>query len=179
MKHLIIEGCDGSGKTTLHGQLMQTGQFIPHARASDSLTGPVPALDRWVEIDLDQLDDLFYPLPFMYDRHPLVSEIIYADLRWKNPGLTGKFTDTNWLVETRRQMARQSVLIICQPPYAIVDQAIQTAGRDAHMPGVMENRHTIYKRYQEFVWPGLVIRYDWTRDNFEDLFKTIELEGKN
>lgn len=182
MKNVIIEGCDGSGKTTLIQALMQTGRFVAHARASDSKTGPVPVLDRWVEIDLDQIEEYaeFEGMPvYLYDRHPLVSELIYNDLRWTNPGLKGNFTDPDWVTQMRRRLGEYAVLVICSPPYALVEQVMQTQGRDAHMPGVFENRYTLWTRYQRLVWPGTIIRYDWTRDTPEDLIRTLELEGKN
>jgi hypothetical protein len=177
MDHLIIEGCDGSGKTTLIQQLMETGQYIKHARASTSLGGPVDALDKWVADDVKYLDT-HATTPYIYDRHPLISELIYGDLRENGRGFTGAFQNLMWVAGHQAKMAQQSILVICSPPYSIVDQALVTSGKDAHMPGVFENRHTLYTRYEKFVWPGRVIRYDWTTDTVDVLLSVISKLGK-
>lgn len=174
MKHLIIEGCDGSGKTTLIDQLMETKRFIKHDRASTSLGGPVPDLDLWVGRDLDFLNGRSPSAPFIYDRHPLVSELLYNDLRKKNRGMSGWFRDLPWIVESQRKMAEHAILVICLPPFEYVEKALQATGRDAHMPGVFENRYTLYRRYQAYAWPGTIIRYDWTRENVSDLLGILD-----
>jgi len=180
VKHLIIEGCDGSGKTTLIDQLMQTKQFVKHARASTSLGGPVDSLSDWVDDDLHRLGNwtqVGRP-PFIYDRHPLISELIYADLRKIKRGLTGKFTDVKWIIQAQRQMADHAILVICDPAYAEVERTLQEGGRDSHMPGVFENRYTIFNRYRAFTWPGTVVRYDWTLNTPKNLIETIQkLDG--
>lgn len=173
MKSVIVEGCDGSGKTTLIGHLFATGNYVKHDRASTSLGGPVPDLDIWVGRDLDFLHNRSQGIPFIYDRHPLVSELIYADLREKNRGVKGWFLNPQWIIEAQQRMAEHAILVICSPPYSEVERIMQMQGRDAHMPGVFENRLTIFKRYQAYAWPGTIIRYDRTRNDVSDLIETL------
>jgi hypothetical protein len=174
MNHLIIEGCDGSGKTSLIRELL--GQYVLHPRASDSKTGPVPNLADWVDNDLWRLEHWNGRgmTPYIYDRHPLISELLYADLRWHNRGLAPGFESREWVGKQQRRMADLSILVICSPPYAEVERVMQEQGREAHMPGVFENRFRLWKSYNEFVWPGKVIRYDRTREVPADLIATLE-----
>jgi len=174
MKHLIIEGCDGTGKSTLINQLSSTERYVQHSRASTSTGGPVPDLDGWVRNDLDFLEYKDPLLPFIYDRHPLISELIYADLRTVNRGVSGGFAKLPWIIESQRRMAKLSVLVICSPSFFSVQKAIEASGKDAHMPGVYDNLHAIYSRYERFIWPGRVVRYNWHRDSFTDLLQVVD-----
>ena len=60
--------------------------------------------------------------------------MVYADLRWKNQGLKGQFTDPSWVTEYAKRMAAYSLVVICSPPYEEVERIMQAQGRDAHMP---------------------------------------------
>jgi GTPase SAR1 family protein len=174
MRNVIIEGCDGAGKTTLINTLVQDYGFERHARASHSTTGPVASLRDWVDRDLDWMEEDDFDAPFIYDRHPLISEYIYAPIRWTNPGLADGFIDINWRTNSSQRLARLSILVICSPPYEEVERVLQRQGRDAHLPGVFENRFTIWTSYNTVMWPGTVIRYDRTRNTPKDLMKTLE-----
>jgi len=176
VKHIIIEGCDGAGKTTLITHLMEYLPLVQHARASDSKTGPVPNLSDWIQIDLMQLEERPSDLdPYIYDRHPLISELLYGPIRWHNrTGPLGSFRSREWIVKQQRRMANLSTLVICSPPYEEVERVMQAQGREAHMPGVFENRFTLWTGYNNFTWPGTVIRYDRTRDTAKDLAQTLE-----
>lgn len=172
MKSLIIEGCDGSGKDTLISELLT--KFLPghrlHERASTSLGGPVSNLADWVMRDAANMTGAF---PWIYNRHPLISEPIYAPIRRVNPGLRDDWTSPEWIAEWRRIVGRKTVLVICQPPYAKVVDTIIRQGPDAHMPGVYGNIRRIYMAYNRLVWPGTTIRYDYTVDKPEHLARTL------
>jgi GTPase SAR1 family protein len=177
VKHLIIEGCDGSGKTSLIRNLLENRQsYVIHPRASDSQAGPVPKLAEWVDNDLWKLEGYEGRglIPYIYDRHPLISELLYAPIRWHNRGLASGFESREWVVKQQRRMANLATLVICSPPYEEVERVMQAQGRDAHMPGVFENRFRLWKGYEEFIWPGTVIRYDRTRETPADLITTLE-----
>lgn len=178
-RHLVIEGCDGSGKDSLINRIQADPQFshlVMHPRASTSLGGPVANLDVWVSEDLAHIETVRPKSPaYIYNRHPLISEFIYAPFRQLNPGLSGAFKDQTWVDFQQLRLAAQSVLVITQPPFAEVDRIMIGQGRDAHMPGVTENRFSIYSKYAALVWPGSMIRYNRTRSNYEDLAYTIGL----
>lgn len=179
VRHLIIEGCDGSGKDTLIDQLTQAmPELTQHPRASTSLGGPVASLDEWVERDLWALR-MDHTNRWIYNRHPLISEPIYAPVREVNPGLSGKFRDRNWCMMASETLARRSILVLCAPVLSEVSLNLR-ASIDGHMPGAVENWRHIYEQYERLVWPGTTIRYDYTRDTVQDLMKIISMiiEGK-
>jgi hypothetical protein len=175
-RHLIVEGCDATGKDTLIDLIMQHQPFPwtvqVHPRASTSLGGPVSQLSRWVDDDL--VDNAWDVTKYwLYNRHPLISEPIYGPHRQVNPGTRPFFNDRIWLGQRRRIMASRSVLVICQPPFNVVSALMDAQGAGAHMPGVYENRRILWDKYAHLVWPGHTIRYDWTSDTFPALVESI------
>lgn len=172
-RHLIIEGMDGSGKDTLIHHLIKTishpgtplgtqfpqPHFRVHARASTSLGGPVDELDQWVENDLALMA---LARPWIYNRHPLISEPIYAPYRQINPGSKGKFRDPNWIKAKSVMVARQSFLVVCDPGWDHIKKTLRE-NHGAHMPGVVENAENLYAQYINvgYNWPGPVLRYNY------------------
>lgn len=170
-KHIIIEGIDGSGKDTLIDQLVPLFPYHKlHPRASTSLGGPVPSLDQWTT---DDVLSMFRQSPSIYNRHPLISEPIYAPLRQVNPGLVAPWDDSSWVDTYRRTAALHCVLVICDPAYRTVRENLEASGPDSHMPGVYENQKELYDRYRSLVWSGPTIRYDYTLNTAEALATVI------
>lgn len=170
-KHVIVEGMDGSGKDTVIRDLLDLfmGHFSLHERASTSLGGPVTNLIDWVLNDLRDMPD---NPPMIYNRHPLISEPIYADKRLVNPGLRGQWRNLTWVNMHRRIAAEHCILVICEPPFsAIHANLLRSPG--GHMPGVIENAAELYGRYARLVWPGVTIRYNYRKDTPDSLVKTI------
>lgn len=156
-KHIIVEGMDGSGKDTLISELLNLFPgHRPHTRASTSLGGPVDDLAMWTAMDVRTMGD---QAPSIYNRHPLISEPIYAPLRTINPGLRPPWDNSLWQLRYRREASRHVVLVVCHPPYYITSENLD---KGEHMPGVSENRLTLYTNYATLMWPGPVIRYDYT-----------------
>lgn len=177
MKHLIIEGMDGSGKDTLIRSLIPLfPDHTPHPRASDSLKGPLYNLTDWVEEHVPLMQVPQSPR-FIYNRHPLVSELIYAPWRQINPGLSGGFLDEDWVNGYRRLAARDSILVICEPKYSTVVANLERQGPSAHMPGVYENAMALYTEYSLLLWPGMTVRYNYEIDTPETLAHTLKNRG--
>jgi predicted ATPase len=175
-KHIIVEGMDGAGKDTLIASLMRHKNFVGmelHDRASTSLGGPVPSLDEWVVNDVAHLETKQLNRRYIYNRHPLISEPIYAGHRHTNRGLSGRFRDRNWVNMMRQIMSRHAIVVFCQPPWWQVKDNIER-DREAHMPGVAENAVKLYGEYATLVWPGVSIRYDYTRNAVADLIPLIK-----
>lgn len=174
MRNIIVEGMDGSGKDTLIEAMSKHPNFknLPvHERASTSIGGPVDQLALWVERDAQAMLNT-RAKPHIYNRHPLISEPIYAPFRSNRP-LSPGFEKEGWLEGYRRIVGSQAVLVICQPPYHIVRNTLTMQGPDAHMPGVFYNALDIYMCYARLVWPGRTVRYNYTADGFESLARTI------
>lgn len=161
LKHVIVEGMDGSGKDTLIGQLMEVfgSRFQIHPRASTSLGGPVEDLAAWVSEDVNTMH--MQP-PSIYNRHPLISEKIYYRYRQPPGYRSPEFGNRTWFYAMQRWASRQAVLVRCRPPYHVVRDTVHTQGRDAHMPGVYDNLLGIYTDYVTYRWPGILIDYDYT-----------------
>lgn len=182
MRHLIIEGMDGSGKDTLIQDLMAFGLGdVPlrlHPRASTSLGGPVDDLGQWVENDLDYLENETFDFRHVYNRHPLISEPIYGEIRHRKPTII-PFGNPGWWTAQANRMAAQSLVVFVHPPFTIIDAVLREQGADAHMPGVYKHRLSLYSYYATFNWPGNSIRYDRTRQPVADLVNTIKLKLEN
>jgi hypothetical protein len=174
LRHMIVEGPDGSGKSGLVARINALG-YTTHARASDSKSGPVPDLTTWTLNDLDDLGGLYGGArgPWVYDRHPLISERIYAPIaRGTSP--QGKFADLTWAHTQRKRMARHALLIVCLPPRSHVQGNVRRNASD-QMPGVVDNIDAIYNAYRhsEALWPGRTLWWDYTYMDWAQFQHTI------
>jgi hypothetical protein len=177
-RHLIVEGMDGSGKDTLVDQLLKIRPWPQlHDRASTSLGGPVDDLDTWVLRSITKMAYAGSPR-YIFNRHPLVSESIYAPFRKSNPGFRGKFLDPQWIVNQRVQAAKYAILVICDPGWQAVRNNLLKSPRN-HMPGVMDNADILHHAYKEFMWPGPTLRFCYSRDTPESLMRTISIMEQN
>lgn len=152
---IIVEGPDGGGKSNLVRYLSKHFDLPVHARASDSINGPVKNLFQWVIDDVSTQPE--QPLS-IYDRHPLISEYIYGPIcRAKLPD---GFTSTSahaWI----RHMAVRSLVVLCRPPN---ERLIASVAPERDMPGVTEHIERIAACYDamRMFWPGRVVTYDFT-----------------
>lgn len=161
MRHIIVEGMDGTGKTGLITALMDDTRisaiFKLHERASSSIEGPVPALDKWTTHDVTTMDTQPQSI---YDRHPVISEPIYGPIcRGTMPG---KFNRPAWLYLMTRTVSHNCVIIWCQPPWLDIHHNVYNG---QHMAGVVDNAQNLYYAYRQrsASWRGVSIRYDYTR----------------
>lgn len=162
LRHVILEGPDGSGKTYLKEQILRDRpQFRPHVRAADSLAGPdLGTLSEWV---INDTSSIATQRPSVYDRHPLVSEPIYGPIcRNSVPGM---FNKDWWVRSMSFRVAQSALLVVCMPPLVDVATSLRHGGQ--HMDGVVENIDKIYAEYQRVwsTWPGVLVRHDYTRTN--------------
>lgn len=167
IRHIIVEGPDGSGKTTLIDHLMKaTGEgWDLHPRFSHSTDGPHANLFRLVNDDVPRMI-LRAGKPWLYHRHPLVSEYIYGPAC--RGSLAPGFEDTGWRKGITEHVAENALLVLCRPPWHIVNQQMKSG---EHMAGVVDNAYRIYSDYARVLaeWPGVVIRYDRTVQNVDHL----------
>lgn len=175
-RHVILEGPDGSGKTTLR-EMLSKELGIPMAhKVSDSKRG-VEGVDlaRYVDQDMDtwvnyrssdpQVNRSAYSAlthyrgSEIYDRYPLISEPIYGlHVRHEHkPAFLAPWYGMKW----REFLAHDPLVIFCLPPYDEVAKHV-TPNRD--MPGVWKNIVRIYKAYEieALKYPGTSVRYDYT-----------------
>lgn len=171
-RHIIVEGMDGSGKDTLIDKLMlhpAMRDHTRHTRASTSLGGPVQNLAQWT---IDDVAAMPTNSPKVYNRHPLISEPIYAPHRRVNPGLRGAWRDRTWVHLNRLIAAEHCLVILCHPAFSTVHANLMRSPH-GHMPGVVEHASKLYDSYTQLVWPGRVIHYNYRRDSFYGLLAIV------
>jgi hypothetical protein len=177
MRHVIVEGPDGSGKSTMVERIHTTLGLPVHPRASTSKGGPVDDLAGWVEADLAWMQGP-NTVANVYDRHPIISEPIYGpSVRgWAMPGFRA-VTDRFQLASRRLEIAKYAAVIFCRPPIHVVRANVE-ATLDNQMPGVLSALPVIYSGYQQVErhWPGLAWRYDYMTDDVESLLSRIKEE---
>lgn len=163
MRHLIVEGPDGGGKTRLIEALMARYPLTHHEKASTSLRGPVKNLAAWVTDDIAKMDA--FEAVNVYDRHPVISEPIYGRVARGNPqpGFTtdrfGRPASSPWLSAQRLALYERTLVVWCIPT---LEQCKSSVDPERDMPGVTENIEEIYDWYRNAMasWGGPSIRYN-------------------
>lgn len=165
MRHIILEGPDGGGKTRLlEAFQVQYPLLVRGQKASTSLKGPVKNLAAWVTTEFKVMDG---SIPVMiYDRHPVISEPIYGPIA--RGGAQPGFSPSPWLSSARLEMYSRTYVIWCIPP---LEQCQKAVAADRDMPGVTENIDELHAAYLRAMheWTGPGMRYDLTRGTREVL----------
>ena len=170
---LVLEGPDGGGKTGLRDRLLaQYSNMKLMDRACTSEDGPLENLVDWVNLDLDMdSPDLSHQL---YDRHPLISELIYSPSMGRE--MPPEFQDVDWLTDAWATFRRHPYIIIwCMPSrQTVIDNVKAThLAETEHQHGVVDHIGAIYDLYhiqmcREVLYTG---RLRW---NYEvDMFQTL------
>lgn len=161
---IIVEGPDGSGKSSLIRRLSEDTGLRIHERASDSIQGPIGDMSVWAYRDVTtQLD---HHLVEIYDRHPLVSQYIYGPIarEYLEPDMQSATMHL-----AIRMLAKQCLMIFCLPP---VDTVVANTHAEQQMQGVDENIRRIYHMYcsMRMFWPNPanLMMYDYTQKGSYD-----------
>lgn len=172
MTIIIVEGPDGSGKTTLVQHLQEVSRFQPITRThTDSINGPIDELYQWTKRDIWNWPHREMAI---YDRHPIIGEYIYG------PALRGGVKpgfDTPEAEVLRLYAHTQAHVIICLPSLSVIRHNLAVsvmASEDgtiqsAQMPGVTEHISQIYHRYLQIYYNlkafggARVTKFDYTK----------------
>jgi GTPase SAR1 family protein len=111
---IVVEGPDGSGKTTLIKEIQSEFAVTIAPRVVSKEAEALLDLRVWVEQNNRKLDQ-----GVVYDRHRLISETIYGPIL--RDGTEPGFDDINWLAEQMHQFyAKRPVIIYCLPAKGVV-----------------------------------------------------------
>ncbi len=150
---IILEGIDGSGKTSLAKRLCRDLGLPIHERASHSITGPVPDPFGWAEKDIKSWYD--QPLS-IYDRHPMISEFIYGPI--VRGTIDPRFHQDDVLYNL---FCDGSLVIFCDVTF---DTVIDNLEDDEQMFGVIDHAaalHLVYRTYA-LQFAGMKTTWDYT-----------------
>lgn len=117
---IIVEGPDGSGKTTLIKKLSERTGLSVSPRVVSKDAESMVDLKTWTEMNVKQGWQ-----PLIFDRHRLISEPIYGPvLRTKaEPG----FGDSEWFYDQLYRFYRAEPFIIyCLPPFSAVWENVRS-----------------------------------------------------
>lgn len=138
---IVVEGPDGSGKTTLIQQLQaKRPQLSVAPRVLSKDTQALVNLRDWVDHNLEKG---FQPTT-IYDRHRLISDPIY---RFKIPGksMDEDFYEPKWLATAHLKLRSISpIIIFCLPPLQTV---LANLADDEDNASVVEHIVPIYFDY--------------------------------
>jgi hypothetical protein len=154
MRMIVVEGPDGSGKSTLVKKIAGTLDLPVARRVVTKQATAMRDLQTWVD------DNLSAGLKAtVYDRHRLISEPIYGPvLRSRmEPG----FDDWRWLMYRQQKFRTLKPLVIfCLPPLNIVRECVM---EDDDNKVVREHIDTIYWLYHNAItlWDDALV-FDWT-----------------
>jgi GTPase SAR1 family protein len=169
---IVVEGMDGSGKSSLVARLTHDLQVPLHPRASDSVGGPVKNLWQWAWDDVIHWEDSELSI---YDRHPLVSEYIYG------PVTRGSMDPVFVGVESQslyRIFQENCLIIFCDPGVETVSRNVI---KNPQMQGVLNNIPNLYWSYRTYfhMYPGFQIRWDYDHTDYAQLVANLKFWRAN
>lgn len=161
---LIVEGMDGSGKTSLVERLSHDLVIPIHKRAARSIEGPRKDLFEWAQLDVGTIVHQTFSV---YDRHPMISEYVYGPVL--RDGMDDRFHSIEATSMTAH-LAANSMVIFCDPGIEQVEKNVQAG---LHMPGVTDRWEALYWTYKTLMhhWPGQVLVWDY---RFPDLYAALK-----
>lgn len=168
MGMIVVEGPDGSGKSSLADLLASRFNLVKAPRLAHSLFGPINDLADGV---MKSLEEQRGAEGMVYDRFAPISEAIYGSVVRQDirEGFSGPFMAHAW----KSMMELNPLFIFCLPPYSTVVANLREVDQ---MDGVMEHLYEVYHLYsaQAFTLQGLlgpkrVLIYNYTLDNIERL----------
>lgn len=158
MPLIIVEGVDGSGKSTLVQNFRQTA--TQHCLILSRSGPPRSAHDLLRPLSL--IHAISNSVPLILDRHPLISEPIYGPIVRGKSFIDPPFDREKALAFTA---ARADRVIYCKTD---LETAQKASRRERQMEGVHEQYWALYQAYDAYMEDlrrlGMrVITYDWTQ----------------
>lgn len=174
---IIVEGMDGTGKTTLVQQLayrleIQPRKFVGSLGPSDDYRQVLIDRTRSEIAELETASAKGRPIKRIYDRFPLISEAVYG------PVLRGRNCFGGLYYPLRsRLLSLKTMIIYCRPEREVIKANVQKAPQ---MRGVLEYFDELLDVYGELFTEltetpvnSYITVFDYTRDDVQDLIHDI------
>lgn len=160
---VICEGTDGAGKSTLIESARQKDKYFVRFQSS----GPPPTLKTVTGV-LYWLRTFPKDVHIVCDRIPNISDRVYGPILRK----TDLFKD----LPLNFGLGNADVIVYCRPPIEVMMANAQTG---THLAGVAEKQKALIQGYDELFMriekelPAKVLRYDFTRETAEELWRRV------
>lgn len=170
---LIVEGPDGSGKTTLVQHLAEIYNLPVAPRVVDKDTRAMVDLKKWTE------DNVLKPHEdTIYDRHRLISELIYGPVLRHQP--EPGFDSIKWVVQQTSALYNRvrPLIIYCLPPFETVLENLKK-GQDNEFIVNSGQTRTIYNLYHmrcaldAAAFSNQIMLYDYTHPGADGMMEAI------
>jgi len=176
---IIVEGMDGTGKTTLVQQLahrldVRPRKFVGSLGPNDDLRLVLVNRTKLEIAELESASATGGPIHIqrLYDRFPLISEAVYGPiLRGRN------FFGGLYYPLRSRLLALKAVIIYCRPEREVIQANIQ---KTPQMEGVPEYFDELLNAYDKLFVEltetpvnSYITTFDYTRDDVQDLIHEI------
>ena len=174
---IIVEGMDGTGKTTLIQQLAHHLDVKPKKFVKSS--GPdedyrlnliANTISEIKELETASMER--GPIKRLYDRFPLISEAVYGPILRGHNCFGGLYHPLR-----RRLLALKTVIIYCRPDREVIQANVR---QSPQMSGVLEHFKDLLDAYDKFFLeltetPGnsYITIYNYTQDDVQDLIYRI------
>jgi hypothetical protein len=170
---IIVEGVDGSGKSTLIQKIREN--IKKYFWIMKSSQRPKSALQLTNLLTLVR-QGMAIEISFLFDRFPLISEQIYGPILRDFSIVDLNYEEIGRRIKGLTPKRIEPLIIHCRPPTSIIRARIKALPQ---MEGVVQNLDRLIAEY-DFAMAGLkkelkVVTYDSENDDLEKLYEFIRL----
>lgn len=174
---IIVEGMDGTGKTTLIQQLahrleVQPRKFVGSLGPSDDYRSVLVnrTISEITELEVASAEGR--PIKRLYDRFPLISEAVYGSVLRGHNCFGGLYYPLRG-----RLLALKTMIIYCRPDRDViqtnVQQAPQMSGVPEHFRELLDAYDKLFVELTESPGNSYITVFDYTRDEVRELIYNI------
>ncbi len=168
---LIVEGPDGSGKSTLVRYLRDRIGWPVASRVVDKDTNAMVDITEWTK---ENLAKGFHPM--IYDRHRLISELVYGPIMRRSSEFP-EFYNDRWLIPAVSDFwDAEPWVIMCLPP---LSQVISNLEGDEDNKAVIDYIDQLYRGYVGLTahmchFSRELIVFDYTTEHMDKVGRVVE-----